>query len=66
MNRGSIGHFEYDAFISYATSPNMEAGDQEDPEEKFVVKLIKDLERGGIKYDSKFKFPAITLITNKL
>ena len=41
MNRGSIGEFEYDAFISYATSPNMDAGDQDDPEETFVRELIK-------------------------
>ena len=47
MNRGSIGSFEYDAFISYASSPNMDGGDEEDPEEMFVKKLIDGLEGGG-------------------
>ena len=43
MNRGSIGPFEYDAFLSYATSPDME----DDPEERFVRQLIAGLEEGG-------------------
>ena len=47
MNRGSIGsHFEFDAFISYGTSPDFEAGSEEDPEESFVRRLIEDLELG--------------------
>ncbi len=46
MHRGSIGHFEYDAFVSYGTTPDVEAGD-DDPEEDFVVRLIELLEEGG-------------------
>ena len=47
MNRGSIGsHFEFDAFISYGTSPDFDAGSEEDPEESFVRRLIEDLELG--------------------
>ena len=44
--KGSIGDFEYDAFISYGTSPDCDAGSEEDPEEKFVRRLIEDLELG--------------------
>ena len=47
MNRGSIGPFEYDAFISYATSPSLDAGDEDDPEERFVRNLIEGLEGGS-------------------
>merc|ERR1719245_376272 len=43
---GSIGDFEFDAFISYGTSPDFEAGSEEDPEESFVRRLIEDLELG--------------------
>ena len=44
--KGSIGSFEFDAFISYANSPDWDAGNPEDPEEMFVSKLIEDLEEG--------------------
>ena len=44
--KGSIGDFEFDAFISYGTSPDFDAGSEEDPEESFVRRLIEDLELG--------------------
>ena len=46
MTKGSIGTFEFDAFISYGTSPDFDAGSEEDPEERFVRRLIEDLELG--------------------
>ena len=46
MTKGSIGTFEFDAFISYGTSPDWDAGSDEDPEERFVTKLVNDLEKG--------------------
>ena len=46
MTKGSIGTFEFDAFISYGTSPDFDAGSEEDPEEMFVTKLVTDLEKG--------------------
>lgn len=46
LHRGSVGQFDYDAFICYATSSDSDPSD-DDPEENFVLKLMDSLQSDG-------------------